>query len=252
MKKTICLVSTILLSFHLFSCDIFCRFCHPFEEDDFIFGGEIILEGNEFIQIKILDQFRGIEQRDVITIWSGTDFECNGPWSMSANSFGNIGDTILVTTRLIETIENTWDIICDYRRSHYCFLSSATGAPDWVWAESNGTTMTYEIFRERWNNQDLEFCDNYESVKEGCTSQTSIELNILPNPTFGKLSIIISSILEKDYALNIFDASGKWILTQENLKTTNELELGPFPVGVYFVSILEKGKVIKTKRVIKN
>lgn len=250
MNRIVLLLLFVFLSFRGIPCDLACLLCFEFTEDDFVFGGEIIQTGEEFIQLKIIDQFRGNEQRDIITIWSGTDFECNGPWSMSANDFGNIGDTLLLVTRLIEDINNPWDVQCDYRRVYYCFSNSQFGQSDWVWDLWNGS-MTYETFKEKWANKTLEGCENYEGDQEGCESKGNIQISVAPNPTFGEVNIITAPIFEKNYVLKIFDATGRWVLEESDLKVKNRFDLSQFPNGVYFISIFENGKILKTKRVVK-
>lgn len=235
------------------ACDFACVFCHEFQETDFIFGGEIIQKGAEFVQIRIIDQFRGNESREIITIWSGTDFDCNGPFSMSANDFGNIGDTILTVTRLIEEAQNIWDVECDYYRSHFCFYSSQSFDGNWIWGWFSEPSFSYKIFKEKWNDRTLVGCENYESDKEGCESipNSNIEINIAPNPTPGLFYVNVFPILEQDFLLKIFDAAGKMILEKDLTQINNAIDLNHFPSGVYFVAVSNGDKFLKTERVLK-
>jgi len=71
------------------------------------------------IDFQVRDVLRGEENRDVIRIWDGTDFDCNGPFSMAAADLGTVGTELVLVLPLIDSLENTWDVLGDYRRPTY-------------------------------------------------------------------------------------------------------------------------------------
>lgn len=75
-------------------------------------------------------------------------------------------------------------------------------------------------------------------------------INIYPNPVKGALIIDNNSEL-KSGKVRITDVSGRLIYQQKikNLKT--EVNIVSFPMGIYFVSVEDNGKIIKTEKIVK-
>lgn len=120
MKIKIYLISftAFLISQSNFACDVFTTFCLSGSQvnNERIVMGIISNSTTNSVDINIIDVLFGVENSTSVTIWDGTTIECNGPWPNDANDMGNIGDTILCMIEPITTIENTWDVIGDYRR----------------------------------------------------------------------------------------------------------------------------------------
>lgn len=86
---------------------------------DAVISGRIINVDMDGIDLEVIDVLRGEEDREIIRIWDGTDWDCNGLFSMAAADLGSVDDSIIVVLPLIDTIENTWDVLGDYRRPDY-------------------------------------------------------------------------------------------------------------------------------------
>ncbi|HQW02270.1 MAG TPA: T9SS type A sorting domain-containing protein [Saprospiraceae bacterium] len=84
--------------------------------ENLVLTGVIVGVDDTGIDIEVLEILRGEESRDTIRIWDGTDFDCNGPWSMAAADIGAVNDTIIIILPKITSIENVWDVPGDYRR----------------------------------------------------------------------------------------------------------------------------------------
>ncbi len=84
--------------------------------DDLVVAGIISAVDDDGINLEVLEVLRGEEDRTNIRIWDGTDFDCNGLFSMAAADLGNISDTIVIILPLIDSLENSWEVIGDYRR----------------------------------------------------------------------------------------------------------------------------------------
>lgn len=117
------------------------------------------------IQLLILEVIRGTESKSVITIWDGTDIECSGNFSMKASGMAFYGDTILAVLPKIQSIQNPWDVVGDYRRPAWLYAtpvlkiqndtlrglvagnSQALGPLLWLVLK-----MNYAEFRSGWSN----------------------------------------------------------------------------------------------------
>ena len=75
-------------------------FCESSERFDssVILSGVILSEDIDGIDLEVMEVFRGLEMRSTIRIWDGTDFDCNGGWSMSASDLGEVGDSLVFNT----------------------------------------------------------------------------------------------------------------------------------------------------------
>ena len=51
--------------------------------------------------------------------------------------------------------------------------------------------------------------------------------------------------------LELFDLNEKLLLTQRLFEGSNGIELGAVSSGIYFVKIIEQGRVVKSEKVIK-
>jgi len=70
--------------------------------------------------MKVIEVLRGEESSTTIRIWDGTDFDCNGIRSMAASTIGAEEEVYIIALETITEIENSWDVIGDYRRPmHY-------------------------------------------------------------------------------------------------------------------------------------
>ena len=96
-------------------------FCQTSTErpNDVVLSGRIVGVDMDGIDVEVIDVLRGDEDRAIIRIWDGTDWDCNGLFSMAASDLGAVDDSIIVVLPVITTIENTWDVLGDYRRPDY-------------------------------------------------------------------------------------------------------------------------------------
>ncbi len=128
MKKLKLLISFIFLTPIIgYACsfipETFCKTLqyHP---DDLILSGKIISIDIDGLDLEIIDILRGQESRNIIRIWDGTDFDCNGYYSMESSTIGEVNDTVVIILPKITAIENSWDVIDDYRRPDPYFYTS--------------------------------------------------------------------------------------------------------------------------------
>ncbi len=68
----------------------------------------------------------------------------------------------------------------------------------------------------------------------------SHKIKVYPNPTSGQLFISAKENIER---VSIINVSGREVFYAENLTETTQINLGEFPSGLYFVSIISNGKL---------
>ena len=73
---------------------------------------------------------------------------------------------------------------------------------------------------------------------------------LFPNPSSQFISV--SSPLIEANGIEIFDNSGKLVLTKTKLQNQEKIDVRKLPVGVYYVRIYKDGKLLKSDKFIKN
>lgn len=96
-------------------------FCQTIQHEDTTIANIIIVSGvvsqsdNDGVDFDVREVIGGVESRSTLRIWDGTDFDCNGLHSMAAADFLKVGDSLVIMLPRIDSIENTWDQLGDYR-----------------------------------------------------------------------------------------------------------------------------------------
>ncbi len=115
----------------------FCATFHePYDSIDLIVFAEIVAVDTQGADLEVIEVLSGQETRTRIRVWDGTDFDCNGLWSLAVETLGSVGDSILVMLPKIDTLQNTWDIIGDYRNPNHHFRTPSARI-------RNGMTVGY-------------------------------------------------------------------------------------------------------------
>lgn len=89
-----------------------------------------------------------------------------------------------------------------------------------------------------------------EETKSNDALKLSFKTQIMPNPTKGKISILISDELTEDSKLEIIDSRGRILKTYIQLNKKIHLDLSEFENGIYYIKIKDAGNV-QLKKVIK-
>lgn len=77
--------------------------------------------------------------------------------------------------------------------------------------------------------------------------------SIYPNPTSnGNFDLKINSTNTQDLSLEIFDITGKKILSKNDLKEDNIISIPNISEGIYFVKLLKEGKVVANRKLMKS
>ena len=76
-------------------------------------------------------------------------------------------------------------------------------------------------------------------------------LNVYPNPTHGNLKIELAGLPDEDtYGFVIVNMSGDVIVQNDKAVNPSEIELSPFPTGVYILKLFYK-EIMKDYKIIK-
>lgn len=228
------------------------------KEDNLIVSGKIIAIDSDGIDLQVLNILRGEYDREILRIWDGTDFDCNGIFSMAASDLGNVNDSIIIILPKIDIIQNTWDVIGDYRRPEYFgyepvlsiqnsiiygLIKGLVEAPE----EYRVTSMGYNEFIETWAaNGDCS--DIKVGVNEVNKSQVIIQYN---NPVDKSLDIKIINSNNSLKTIEIFNMLGTKLKT---IKSTNQeinLSVSDMPNGHYFIRLMSKQNEQKIYKFIK-
>lgn len=196
------------------SCNKVITFCEATSgaDNDLIVSGEITYVDSIKIRLRIIDIFKGEETSDTITIWAGTDFDCNGVFSMSTIELGQIGDSVvIILPRIVSTnIENDWDVVGDYRRPYYFCISpslrlqndSVRGEiiDNWPMPATLVSKISYDHFKSLWSSGTID-C----GIIMGYPYTESNVINY--NISNGRLMINNHESLE--LLINIYDQTGR-------------------------------------------
>ena len=76
----------------------------------------------------------------------------------------------------------------------------------------------------------------------------SFELRVYPNPA---TSVLIVEGLDLSGIISISNLLGEIVLQKNKFDTSQSFDISALPSGVYFVQLLDKNKVLFSKKVIK-
>lgn len=255
IRILILLVTTFILRTWTMGCTwIPTSFCTTTNDrpDDAVISGRIIGVDMDGIDLLVIDVLRGDEARDTIRIWDGTDFDCNGIFSMAASGLGGVEDSIIVVMPLITEIENTWDVLGDYRRPNYFALTTEmriiNGMVLGLIAGSGMNalyTMPYPDFVAVWSVGTIG-CSNFLSIQE-----RAVDLPRFQNPVQDILELTFTGSMEHGRTVRIRASSGQEVLTLEAASTSLRIDLSSFAPGVYHLVVTGEDRSMAATRVMK-
>lgn len=97
-------------------------------------------------------------------------------------------------------------------------------------------------------NTELDSVDLHINATAALDEQPEIGMSLFPNPANGQLTINTTG-LTGNYTIRIADVLGKVVYTDE-AGPVKKIDTGDFKNGVYLISVLEKGNVLQTRRVV--
>jgi len=249
------LASTLQAYACTFPTDSFCRTLEQFSERD-IFTAEIIASDEDGITVAVLDRIRGESIPDTVRIWDGTDWECNGTFSLAAALIGEVGETYVLMADKIAMIENDWDVIGDYRWVNpwlYTpslkvedglvkgFIRGLSDAPP----SANINEMTYARLRDELIASGD--CANIVSTEEASVAET---LKV-PNPFTDYLEVRLPENTRCNY-LRLYSLQGQLLREERwangNPVVSRQWATHDLPGGVYLLEVgLEEASRVTMK-----
>jgi len=232
--------------------DPFCITIEDFPEDVIVYG-TVTSRNEQSVDLTIIDVLRGEETREVIRIWDGTDFDCNGIHSMSTETLGRQGDTIVIMLPKIVEIENEWDVQGDYRRPHPYGYRPELGVKDGIVVGSilewgyGFQEVPYDELKEKFLTSSFN-CDLILSANPEVEQVDVIEV---VNPFVNNLSLVLSKPFNKG-SIALFSSNGALVYQEAlNNRLKLNLETSRLNPGLYILEINVENKPYKRMKLIK-
>jgi len=199
------------------------------------------------INLKVIDVLSGIETRSVVTIWDGTDFDCNGNISMKSNLLGQVGDTIIVITPIIGGVpQNTWDVAGDYRMPYYLFETAwlkvnKDTVRGYIAGAANTPLVKYDY--TSFKNYLLNHNNDCLALNINEIFKNEIEINL----KHGYISN--NSPSNNLFSISIYTIDGRIVL-QAILSKGQEVKYDHLPSGLYLLAARKDTEIQITRKII--
>lgn len=258
MKKILLLiVFSIIIPNQLLACSwTSSSFCSTSQfssfQNDLIVYGKIVAIDNDGIDFEIIDILRGQENKSIIRIWDGVDFDCNGTFSMAAAELGKINDHLIIILPKISEKKSSWEIIGDYRRPDFfqftpnlrvengIIYGLISGIVTYPYVEEQAN---YESFKNSWDTN-----NNCSSVVLKNESYEFEQLKVLSFPD-NKFIIVSNNLSEKK--LNVYNVFGLKLKSEFKVNNEIEIDLSEYSRGIYFINLIYENNEIKTLKLIR-
>ena len=258
MKKILLLiVFSFLISNEILACNwTSSSFCSTSQsssfQNDLIVYGKIIAIDNDGIDFEIIDVLRGQENKTIIRIWDGVDFDCNGVFSMAASELGTINEHLIIILPKIVEKKSNWEVIGDYRRPDFfqytpnlrvengIVYGLISGFETYPYVEEQ---VNYENFKNSWNTN-----NNCSSVVLKNEKYEIEQLKVLTFPN-NKFKIVSNNFSKKE--LNIYNIFGLKVKSEFQINNEIEIDLSEYSNGMYFINLVFENKEIKTIKLIR-
>ena len=234
-------------------------FCFSLDSksEDVILTGEIVSIDTLGIDLKVIEVLRGEETRSIVRIWDGTDYDCNGNWSMAALDIGDLQDTIVIILPKIKEKENDWDVLDDYRRPNpYQFTTQLTIEKGYVKGFIQGHKfapiqfVTLVLGWEEFSKKIIEDGDCTAIVLSTDELKTKPIIN-LNNPFTDQLIIQLPAAIQET-TISIYSVSGQVLYREEIREERNIAILSDYwPSGMYVLELRSKDQLPQLIKVIK-
>lgn len=267
MLRRIVFSLLFLLAFKLsYACLCFpCySFCHAKSMLNYnlVVSGKIVEIDTLHAKLKIFKVYDGIETKDTITIWAGTDWECDGIVSMSTLSMGSLFDTIITMLPRIyaDGEANVWDIDGDYRRPEYFgYQTTLAIKKDTVRGNINGSTyqlpgwsvnkLSLAKFDSLWTNTGYLNCSSINEVGDAINNPP-FWITINPNPFLNEANISIYNPNYKNSKIEIYNSIGQNVSTNILTFGENKIKFSTDQPGFYYYSLFFDEKLVETQKII--
>ena len=235
---------TLACSFPVYD---FCQSIDTFPDRNILTGHITQLDSNG-INLEVLHVLRGEETRTNVRIWDRQNWQCNGPFHMSAEVFVNLGDTIIMMLPRIDSIQETWDVVGDYAWPRLHFFESLyevhndelfIGEHNFLGGLSYPTSINYSFFVNAW--LDNHACDRIVDTQDLTKTQ---KLTLYPNPALDEINIVGHNN-ERPISYTLFDIAGKHISSNVSKTGGQDIPIAHLRPGVYFIRLEGENQSLK-------
>jgi len=166
-------------------------------------------------------------------IFDGAPF-CSGEWNDCGTVFfGLYNRKAMLSSSGPFTLLPNQEIAIEFAEYMY-YNPSVNHSPTTTWIEN---LQHIDHIRENYYNNSFFGCDqtlSYESVLSN-----KLQLTCFPNPTNTSISFQLSCSMSKNYSLNLFDMSGRSVVSKNYPKNLqqDEIDLSHLTNGVYLIQI---------------
>ncbi|MBI1287996.1 MAG: T9SS type A sorting domain-containing protein [Flavobacteriales bacterium] len=124
----------------------------------------------------------------------------------------------------------------------------------------NTGTISYSIGQVVYHttaNSDASFSEGVQQPYEIYTvsgidrPEIVLQLSAYPNPTIDVLNLSIGNYNQEELSFQLFDVAGKLVLTDAIVASNTQINMGPFAMATYYLTITDRQKPIKTFKIIK-
>jgi alpha-tubulin suppressor-like RCC1 family protein len=173
----------------------------------------------------------------------------NTAWGVGSNSSGELGDgTLTRRSTPVQVIGLSGITAIDAGYAHSLFLKN----DGTVWAigwNAHGQLGDGTVITRITPTQVIGLCGNSGSGIED--NVIANDISIYPNPSNGQLTIEVKyiSMLNKEASLQIYNALGARVYSQNIRSSKTELDLSGNPSGMYFYQLNEAESILKTGKI---
>jgi hypothetical protein len=239
----ITLLLSFLLSLHQvgFSCTCagsaktFCDEAISVNEKVIIARIQIVSRDGLSGQARILNLYKGTENKEIIQLWGGNGGNC-------IRTIGGIGEVyIIILGRFTETIQSKPLInLGDYSMGSDCANTALWVDKGKIIGVITNLTMYDQI--DDTDPTTLPFCPRFKSDAQELES-----IQISPNPTANDLTI---RGLTYETTISVFDVVGRLVSEKLVSASSNNLSVGDLASGLYIIRF-RKNKVVKGVKFVK-
>lgn len=251
---TLCFLALVLCHSAIACSWVPSSFCgtSDLRPNDVVLSGKVVGVDMDGIDLEVIDVLRGMESRDTIRIWDGTDFDCNGLFSMAASNLGELNDSILVVLPLITEVENTWDVIGDYRRpdffGHTTELRITNGViSGYVWGPAMTPIwqMAYQHLVSNWG-EGPDVCAVFLSIGEGQHAAP-----FTAHLTDRMLNLSIPGNVGSGATVRIHASNGQELRALNGVAGRMQVDLSDLSAGIYHIVLMRRNGTPSWARVMK-
>lgn len=252
MKYLLTLIILTTAAASVMACSVIpSSFCYEADRapDEVIVSGTITGVDADGIDFEIRDVIRGTESRAVIRIWDGTDGYCNGVISMAADEIGAVGESFVLLLPVIDSLENTWDVLGDYRRPNWFGPTTALpiedekvegyikGYNDNPWP-TDEITVTYQEFFDAWANDGD--CQSIEVILGSSTESHVIIEAQVTNPISDAIDIAMVGN-STSRLFNLYSITGELLHSVRSPEQYVSIPTPDLPKGLLILTISSAG-----------